>query len=909
MCCESFVYRDIGKDGKFFDCLDVSGKFERIGRVRNENDLTFPLSLSNSTTREDILCDWVTPTNSTPTPSKGSGTQATFITQTLWSTSTALPAPTTTAQTVDQPILSPKHSHKNTAVVATCSVLGALLLVGLIGTLLYSRFKKKEEQQPHRKPRFYLFRTPPSPGSSTREAFYQEMSQPTPGPTGSPGHLPSISPNYHSRSSPDAGSPQIWTQDHYEEMPRPPPGAYESSSYYAMVTSENHHMSRQSPPGNHLTETTQPIHTSFNSLGYPSADHNVPDNAFSQGPVAYFRRMSQDPHPPSPGPSSPGPLLFRSMADPTPGRFTLVPPDGNSRTEMDQQFTDVPLDDDDERSIQAHANPSSSAPQILSVPAPASPSESSDDSEPLAMQEVRPKFRLRKRSMTLPMPSHLGSSEITNQRRPSVPDSFGASHDLPPSLPMINTSSGQLWDAELEEQRTKQAEGHGNGNLNNDCVIHRHTNHPTPIYNSSPIGAFTLESSKIVIESENPPRTLPQDIHSLPRNTQSLSSERQQSPMLTQPALPLSRTITRSSTPITGTAASSYITLNSRNNPPRSPHHTQQIEDSVIISARSTQPPTPRIAINSLIHPPVPDSDTVMTDAPVSEPIPAPDTSTPDILAPAIALPSQLPQSSSPKAVSSPLVTHSPVHLPSPCINVRSSPQVSRWTATNVPPVSIRSPSSQSPRYPRITIHGTTSTTAAERSSQTPHVRRGSTLSTPIMRHDKSPAKSQTERPASSSTSWKPSPARPAQPSSSTNPPPRTPSPASPASQPRYYHSISSNSPPRSPHGPSPSTSYPIILDSTIDPHNLAPLLPAALDLSERLSFDIRSPRLQEEAIMRVREKYIDWSKERAREEVRGLCKRFNRRNAPRKKREKRKTMGETKIMVGNNIAGTGIGR
>lgn len=55
---------------------------------------------------------------------------------------------------------------------------------------------------------------------------------------------------------------------------------------------------------------------------------------------------------------------------------------------------------------------------------------------------------------------------------------------------------------------------------------------------------------------------------------------------------------------------------------------------------------------------------------------------------------------------------------------------------------------------------------------------------------------------------------------------------------------------------------------------------------------------------MRVREKYSDWTGERAREEVRSLCKRFNRRNAPRRKREKKKP-GEKKATGENKVGRT----
>ncbi|KAI5784294.1 hypothetical protein FPQ18DRAFT_309962 [Pyronema domesticum] len=443
----------------------------------------------------------------------------------------------------------------------------------------------------------------------------------------------------------------------------------------------------------------------------------------------------------------------------------------------------------------------------------------------------------------------------------------------------------------------------------------RQRNHPSQSNNSSvssPIVSSASESSTLVIMSETP--TTP---HSPPPNIQ--PPQRAVLPILTQPGQPSSRPISGTSTPI---SAAGYIFPNGPNNPFSSSPPTPQIDNS---APRSTQP-TPRLSIASLINPPVPrDGDTVMTDTPAPSPAPAPD-ATP---APAPAPTPQLPPSSAPQTTPPAPSTHRPILLPSARTGAHRSPQVPRWTAINIPPVSTRSPPSQSPRFPRITMSGTLTFTSTDPASPTnPHgVRRGSAPSIPIMRHDHSPPGAQPARSAASASptlSSALSTPAPACPTSSSNPSPRAsvprprkpPTPALPLLN-RYFHSISSDSPPSSPSIPpatattaTPGIPHPsgtaraIVLDATVDPYSLAPLLPAALDLTERLSFDIRAPRLQEEAIMRVREKYSDWTGERAREEVRSLCKRFNRRNAPRRKREKKKP-GEKKATGENKVGRT----
>jgi hypothetical protein len=459
MCCDSFVYRDAGAEGKFFDCLEPSGKLKRIGRLRNELDLRFPLSLSDVATNKEIICDSkVGPPNATRTGNSGNAVSTTFITQTLSSTSTitlpdlstpTLPAPTTTAQNDGQPTLTPKPSNTNTALVAACSMLGAFVLVGLIGSILYFRFKKKEQQKPDPEPSFYNFRTPPSPGPGTPGTFFQELSQPTPGPSGSPGH-PIISPDYL-RTSPDNGSPRCWAPNVYQKVSQPPPGPYGPSGHYPVVSSDHHHTSGHSPPGNIFGEMSQQIHNPLGSPGYPdaypSAEHNPPDNLFREGPLRYHYAMSLDHQHPSPGPSSPGPLLFRSMSDPTPGHLPFISPDNNPFMEMDHQFTDIPLDY--RCSTPANDNPSSSVSEISSPPAPPSTSEVSEVSEPPATPAVLPAFVPRKQSVTLLSTHDEGELMTANQRRPSIPESLSVLRDVPPTLPMINPGTPPVWGAEF----------------------------------------------------------------------------------------------------------------------------------------------------------------------------------------------------------------------------------------------------------------------------------------------------------------------------------------------------------------------------------------------------------------------------------------------------------------------------
>ncbi|CCX06209.1 hypothetical protein FPQ18DRAFT_309963 [Pyronema domesticum] len=477
MCCDSFVYRDAGVEGKFFDCLEPSGKLERIGRLRNELDLRFPLSLSDVATHKEIICDSkVDPPNATRTGNSGHAISTTFITQTLSSTSTitppdlstpTLPAPTTTNQNAGEPTLVGKPSNTNTALVAACSMLGSFLLVGLIGSILYFRFKKKEEQKPDQEPSYYNFRTPPSPSPGKPGTFFQEMSQPTPGPSGSPGHLPIISPDYHHRTSPDDGSPGSWAPNFYQKMSQSNSGESGPHGPYGhcpVVASDHHHTSPEhSPLGNYFGEMTQPISGPSASPGYPDYLHHSTDNP----PDNYFRGMPQqipdhsgsghhhfilpDHHPPSPGPSppgpsSPGPLLFRSMPDPTPGYLPFISPDNNSFMEMDHtQCTTIPLDDNN--TPPTNNNPSSSLPQPAAPPT--SEVEVSPVSEPPATPAVLPAFGPRKQPVTLLSTHDAGDLMTANQRRPSIPESLRNLRDVPPTLPMINPGTPSVWGKEF----------------------------------------------------------------------------------------------------------------------------------------------------------------------------------------------------------------------------------------------------------------------------------------------------------------------------------------------------------------------------------------------------------------------------------------------------------------------------